>query len=102
MINDEERQAFLERTTGLKVHVYRVEGNKAAVDEIRRLQTTQHKVVAIEARVRNDGHSINVNGIDEVDGKEFFNYFETAGYFEKDEPYTLDNITGIRVMEFSK
>lgn len=102
LINDEERQAFLERTTGLKVHVYRVEGNKAAVDEIRRLQTTQHKVVAIEARVRNDGHSINVNGIDEVDGKEFFNYFETAGYFENDEPYTLDNITGIRVMEFSK
>ena len=107
LIDDVERKAFQEKSTGLIVKVYRVDNNRASIDKIRALQADNSKVVAIEARVRGGGHSININGITIENGSEILNYFETAGYFEDADTkagkrYGLKDITGIRVMEYEK
>ena len=107
LMDNTERKAFQEKSTGLTVTVYSIDQNKASIEKIRELQADNSKIVAVEARVRGGGHSININGITIENGSEVLNYFETAGYFEDADMkagkrYGLNDITGIRVIEYKK
>lgn len=100
MMTDTERKAFQEKATGLDIEVNRTEGNAAAIAEIQRLQADPEITVTIEARVNDDTHSININGITvDEDGNMKLDSFETAGYY--DGNYDISEITGIRVTSYS-